>query len=133
MSVEKIQSYLDEVRDYIGEIPGFDISNLDKLVELPEDKHPAALAFLKKVYEEEWQEMNAVHQLPCYDQESMENMLAMFDVPIHAEHKRIAKAHSRFKRRWRRFQERLNGTKKDTKTSKSGDENSESVDRVSGS
>lgn len=124
----EVQTLLSKMRPHINEILEFDMADWDKLSETPDDKQMGVLAFLKKLETTSWQAMEDVHLLPCYDQYSMDFFQATIDKPIHAEHKRLRKAHAGFRRRWKRFQEKMNGTKADPKTTKTGDDTAKTVD-----
>ena len=118
--VEQITQLVDFMAPYIGEILDFNIKDWLALKEVELKHQKGVLKYLTKVREAEWQEMDDVHQLPCYNQEGMEMMQVMFPVPVHPEHKRLRRAHARFKKRWRKLQERLNGTEKDQEGNEPG-------------
>ena len=127
-NLAEIKRLLALMRYAIEEIISFDISLWDALADTPLTKQGKVYKYLLKVELHEFAQMVAVHNLPCYDKESMDNMEIMYLKPIHAEHKTLRRAHKRFKNRWKKLEERLNGSEENPTETKPGDGDTVSVD-----
>lgn len=133
LSLDDMHAALTE---YVKEIhfDTFCIQEWHKILEIDcDNKRQALNAFVTNVYEKILPEILVIYAMPCFEIESFRNMYLLFDVPTLPEHRMLMKVHRKFLRRWQNFKDRINGTKKNRKKTKTGDGSTGSVDSVPGS